>query len=226
MSQNFCFISCSRFLALTCSLLLATASWGEAESPLRFIGSQDPFSDQLDRLPIQQNIVASAEENKKYGALARIVHHHIALPHSREQYQSEGGFAVLWVTAHSPQQQELPISKLRLYIPELGVIELEPVYTFASDERHKLAAQVLGRYRHDSAYMLPLVAEVMSASLMLDFNGDYNDHLFGYMPASYPETLGQPYSLSDEAFAYPEAPVFDAMLGRAYQLEPRQLQPQ
>ena len=58
----------------------------------------------LSMLKMQERLVATAEQFKEIGPLARVSHHDMAYPKDSKEYDAMEGSGILWVTSHSQIQ--------------------------------------------------------------------------------------------------------------------------
>lgn len=199
------------FIIFLFSSLVASAE----EDITHIVGGGKTTYEYLTQLKMQETLISSAQEYKKYGRIARATHHDMAYPKDKEEYSAMNGFGILWVTSHSQIQKELPIKNLRLFVEGMGAITMDPIYTFPSKERHKVVSKVLGKYRYDSIYMIPFFKEMQGATLVADYAVNRVDFVLGKIEKTYPSELGKPIKLPKQV-NYPSKKHFHAMLEREY----------
>ena len=118
---------------------------------------------------LQQRLRASAQQYKDIGLITRMIHHYLASPRDSKEYRAMNGFGLLWVSAHSQLSEELPLENMRIKTVSYGVIGLQPYSWFSSIEQDDLIASVLGQYRVDSVYLVPLDKEILNCELLVDY---------------------------------------------------------
>jgi hypothetical protein len=172
--------------------------------------------EKLSTLGMQQRLIATAEQFKEIGPLARTTQFDMAYPRNSEEYGAMNGFGILWVTAHSQVPEELPLNNMRISTAGAGNIELEAYSWFLTIEEDELVASVLGRYRVDAVYLVPFYKEVAGASLLVDYAINRTDFVITHFEASFPDELGALKSLYNNEMKHPETDVFLSMLNREY----------
>lgn len=164
---------------------------------------------------MQNTLVNSAKEYEKYGQVARATNHDMAYPKDSDEYSKMNGFGILWVTSHSQIKEELPIKNLRISIENIGIIGLEPIYSFSTDEKDKLVAKVLGKHRSDVIYMIPFFEEVRGATLIADYSANRINFILGELEENFPPEVGKLIKLPT-VINYPDKDLFNVMLEREY----------
>ncbi len=162
-----------------------------AEEIIHVIGKGSSSYEALSSLKLQKRLIATAAKYKKYGAVARVTHYDMAYPIDESEYQRMNGFGILWVTAHSQTQQELPIENLRLQLKGKSDISLSPSYSFMTKEKHPDAAKVLGKYRFDGIYKIPFRNGVQEALLVTDYAINRKDFALGSLEKAFSKRDGE-----------------------------------
>ena len=165
---------------------------------------------------LQQRLRTSAQQYKDIGSIARMIHHDLAFPRDSKEYRAMNGFGLLWVSAHSQLSEELPLENMRIKTVSYGVIELQTYSWFSSIEQDDLIASVLGKYRVDSVYLVPLYEEILGGELLVDYSANRVDFGITWFELSLPEELGTLMAFKDHEPALPELSILNAMLDREF----------
>jgi hypothetical protein len=179
------------------------------------VGEGEGSYEKLSGLKMQKRLIATAEQFKEFGPLARVSHHDMAYPKDAEEYDAMEGSGILWVTSHSQIQEELPLKNLRISIDGIGNLTTEAIFVTKTVEKDELVSSVLGEYRSDSVYVVPFLKEVAGAMLIADYSTNRTDFVLGYFPKSFPKELGPLKSVDDEIRS-PPSEAFLFMLRREY----------
>lgn len=196
-------------------LLIISFTCFADDEVIHLVAGGTTIYEELSKLKMQNTLVKSAKEYKKYGQVARATHHDMAYPKDNEEYKKMGGFGVLWVTSHSQLKDELPIKNLRISIENIGTIYLDPIYSFLTDEQDKFVAKILGKNRSDAIYMIPFFEEVKGATLVADYSANRDDFILGNLGKEFPSEIGKPFKLPNEIIN-PDKKLFNVMLEREY----------
>ena len=172
----------------------------------------------LTALKMQQRLLATAEQFKEVGPVARVIHHDIAYPANAEEYDAMEGAGIMWVTSHSQIQEELPLRNMRLRLDGIGNLTISPAFVISSIEEDEAISAVLGKYRSDAVYLMPFFKETVGATLVADYSMNRTDFVLGNLESSFPKELGPLTSIYDE-FKYPSPGVFQKMLRREFAMK-------
>lgn len=182
---------------------------------IHLVHSGNSVYEELTKLSMQNTLVDTAKKYEKYGQIARATNHDMAYPIDSNEYSKMNGFGILWVTSHSQLKEELPIKNLRISIENIGIIDLEPIYSFPTVEQDKLVAKVLGKYRSDAIYMIPFFEEVKGSTLIADYSLNRTNFILGKLEKNFPPEIGKPIRLPS-VINYPDMDIFNVMLEREY----------
>jgi len=140
-----------------------------ADDPAHLIHTGKTVYEELSLSKMQQKLIDSANEYEKYGEVSRVAHYDIAIPKDRAEYQTMDGNGILWITAHSQLQEELPIKNVRVVMEKMGIFDLSPKFSVQTLEQNSKVAKVLGKYRYDGIYIIPVYDEMQNGILKLDY---------------------------------------------------------
>jgi|GEM_PF-2018845 hypothetical protein len=196
-------------------LLIISFSCLSDEDVVHLVHGGNSVYEELTKLSMQNTLVNSAKEYEKYGHVARATNHDMAYPKDSDEYSKMNGFGILWVTSHSQLKEELPIKNLRISIENIGTIDLEPIYSFPTDEQDELVAKVLGKHRSDAIYMIPFFEEVRGATLIADYSANRTNFIIGKLEKNFPPEIGKLIKLPT-VINYPDMDMFNVMLEREY----------
>ena len=202
-------------ILLVALMILAPITAISDDNTIHIQEGGDITKEQLSQLKMQRNLIDTAKKYKQYGEIARASHHDMAFPRDRDEYIGMNGYGILWVTSHSQIKAELPIKNLRIDIWGMKEIVLEPVYSFLSNESQQLVSTVLGKYRTDSIYMIPLFKEMQGAKLVADYAINRSDFLLGNIANEFPSEIGDPLPIPKHT-ELPDKERFHTMLEREY----------
>jgi hypothetical protein len=210
------------FFTILFSFIISFSCLAEGEVTHIVLGGTS-VNEKLTKLRMQNDLIASAKNNEKYGErIARATHYDMAYQKDIEEYTKLKGFGVLWVTSHSRLQEELPIKNLRVMIEDIGTIGLEPIYSIKSIEQNDLVSKVYGKNRSDSIYMIPFYDEVRGAALIADYAANRTDFVLGHLDNKFPAEIGRLFKLPTKII-YPDKYLFKAMLEREYPIVKNQV---
>jgi len=99
----------------------------------------------------------------------RVVRDDIAFPASEQEYRDLGKHAILLIAAVTHDPAELPLQ--RVYLQKNGsIVELQKIGSFLCRTPAGSAVErVLGPYRENAFYLLPISAYFQKADLLIDF---------------------------------------------------------
>ena len=197
-------------------LLLFTAGVAVAQDEgIHAVKAGDNSYEPLSALKMQKRLLATAEQFKDIGPLARTSLYDMAYPKDAEEYDAMEGSGILWVTSHSQIREELPLQNMRILIDGVGDLTTKAIRVIQTIEKDELVSSVLGQYRADAVYKVPFFKEVAGTALVADYAVNRADFLLGHFDSSFPDYLGPLRSIHDE-FKYPTSVVFTAMLRREF----------
>ncbi|MEO7191986.1 MAG: hypothetical protein ABI051_13110 [Vicinamibacterales bacterium] len=133
-----------------------------------------------------QRLEEAAGLLERRGPVPFTVLYDIGYPHTPEEL-SKMGAAVLLVTAVSQNENELPVKRASVVEADRSV-ELRPLQGVLykdPDEKSRIS-RVLGRYRADALYLLPIQFRLKQADLFVEFTGSLASQKIG--------TFGTPIS--------------------------------
>jgi hypothetical protein len=123
----------------------------------------------------------------------RAVRDDIAFPASESEYVALGKHAVLLIAAVTHDPAELPIARVYLE-KENGVIPLQEIGSFlCRTTSESTVERVLGGYRENALFLLPLSAYFQPAKLMVDFARNRS----GFQLIQFPEQIKVEFVLAD-----------------------------
>jgi hypothetical protein len=138
---------------------------------------------------------AFEEMARQYSAQTtdRAVRDDIAFPASEQEYRDLGKQAILLVATVTHDPAELPLQ--RVYLQKDGtVIELQKIGSFLCRTTPGSAVErVLGPYRENAFYLLPISAYFQKADLLIDFARNRS----GFKLIEFPEELKLDLALKD-----------------------------
>jgi len=132
---------------------------------------------------------------QKYSAETtdRVVRDDIAFPINEKEYKNLGKHAILLVAAVTHDPAELPIARVYLERPE-GVIELQKVgSSLCRTSPGSAVERVLGPYRENALYLLPISSYFEKAKLLIDFARNRS----GFQLIQFPEEVKLDFVLAD-----------------------------
>jgi TPR repeat protein len=143
-------------------------------------------------LSVDQALEQMAKEYSDH-ATDRVVRDDIAFPANEEEYENLGKHAILLLAAVTHDPAELPIG--RVYLEEEdGVIELQKIGSLlCRTPRGSAVERVLGPYRENAFYLLPISSYFQKAKLVIDFAR--NRSAFQLM--QFPEEVKVDFVLAD-----------------------------
>lgn len=196
--------------------LLCFSSFALADDTgTHLVESKPIVYEELSKLGMQQRLRETAKEYEKYGSVARATNHDMAHPIDHEEYIKMNGFGVLWVTSHSQLKEEQPIKNARITMKNIGTIHLDSIYSFQTVENDKLVSTVLGSYRSDSIYLIPLFNETKGATLVADYSANRENFVIGSINNTFPPEMGTPIRLPS-IIKYPDLNDINRMLEREF----------
>ena len=149
------------------------------------LGDQSPLS-------VDQALERMAQEYSGQ-ATDRAVRDDIAFPANEEEYKNLGKHAILLLAAVTHDPAELPIARVYLE-KEDGVIELQKVGSFlCRTPRGSAVERVLGPYRENVFYLLPISSYFQKAKLVIDFARNRS----GFQLIQFPEEVKLDFVLAD-----------------------------
>jgi hypothetical protein len=147
-----------------------TTSREKVDAYAKVLPPQHEFSvGELPELGVDQ---ALQEMAKEYSGQAtdRVVRDDIAFPADEKEYLALGKRAVLLIAAVTHDPAELHVARVYLE-KENGVIELRKIGSFlCRTPQGSLVESVLGPYRENAFYLLPISAYFQPAKLLIDFS--------------------------------------------------------
>lgn len=179
-----------RIFSLLLSVLLSTTSWGQqvhVSTELRRT-FQPTTSDS-----VEKRIAETAEVYKDFD-VPRVALWDVAFPKDREEYESLNKHAVLLITAITHDPTELPLRRLYRRNGD-KTTELSKIVAWRSETKAgSLARKVLGQYREDTFYLLPIQYYFESGVLLLDFSANRSEfHIH-----DYPRPVEEDFIVSDK----------------------------
>jgi TPR repeat protein len=149
------------------------------------LGDQSPLS-------VDQALEQMAKDYSDQ-ATDRAVRDDIAFPANAEEYKNLGKHAILLLAAVTHDPAELPIARVYLEKEE-GVIELQKVGSFlCRTPRGSVVERVLGPYRENAFYLLPISSYFQRAKLVIDFARNRS----GFQLIQFPEEVKTDFVLAD-----------------------------
>jgi TPR repeat protein len=154
------------------------------------LGDQSPLS-------VDQALDQMAKKYSDQGT-DRVVRDDIAFPANEEEYRHLGKHAVLLIAAVTHDPAELPIGRVYLE-KEGGIIELQKVGSIlCHTPRGSAVERVLGPYRENTFYLLPISAYFQKARLVIDFARNRS----GFQLIQFPEEVKTDFVLVDSDHAH------------------------
>jgi hypothetical protein len=148
------------------------------------------------RLSVDQGLEQMAQD---YAAQSndRVVRDDIAFPANEEEYKSLGKHAILLLAAVTHDPAELPIRRVYLEKTD-GVVELQKIGSFLCHTPPGSAVErVLGAYRENAFYLLPISAYFKNDRLLIDFARNRS----GFQLIQFPEEVKLDFILADSNHA-------------------------
>ena len=167
---------------------------------------------------LQQRLSAFAEQYKAVGPIARMINHDLAFPRNASEYRIMNGFGIIWITAHSQKNSELPLQNMRIKTVNQHVIEVPPHSSFSSTEKDTTVASVLGQHRMDYVYLVPLYEEALGGELFVDYSANRKYFSIAKLPLKFPDELGSLKSFKQYDGKRPEEHLIYTMLNREFPL--------
>jgi hypothetical protein len=126
-------------------------------------------------------------------SIDRAVKRDIAFPASEREYRDLGKHAILLIASVTHDPAELPLQ--RVYIQKNGsVVELQKIGSFLSRTTVGSAVErVLGPYRENAFYLLPISAVFQRADLLIDFARNR----IAFKLIQFPEQVKEKFVLND-----------------------------
>jgi TPR repeat protein len=149
------------------------------------LGDQSPLS-------VDQALEQMAQEYSGQ-TTDRVVRDDIAFPANETEYKNLGKHAILLLAAVTHDPAELPITRVYLE-KEAGVLELQKVGSFlCRTPRGSAVERVLGPYRENAFYLLPISSYFQQAKLVIDFARNRS----GFQLIQFPEEVKTDFVLAD-----------------------------
>ena len=149
------------------------------------LGDQSPLS-------IDQALEQMAQEYSDQST-DRVVRDDIAFPANEAEYKNLGKHAILLLAAVTHDPAELPIARVYLEKEE-GVIELQKIGSLlCRTPRGSAVERVLGPYRENAFYLLPISSYFQKAKLVIDFARNRS----GFQLIQFPEQVKADFVLAD-----------------------------
>ena len=150
------------------------------------------FGDQS--LSIDKALEQMAEKYSSEATPAeRVVRDDIAFPADDGEYRKLGKRAILLVAAVTHDPAELPIQRVYLQ-RENGVVELQKVASsLCRTPSGSLVERVLGPYRENAFYLLPISSYFQTGKLLIDFARNRS----AFQLIQFPEEVKVPFVLAD-----------------------------
>jgi len=149
------------------------------------LGDQSPLS-------IDQALEQMAQKYSDQ-MMDRVVRDDIAFPANEAEYKNLGKHAILFLAAVTHDPAELPIARVYLE-KEQGVIELQKIGSLlCRTPRGSAVERILGQYRENAFYLLPISAYFQKAKLVIDFARNRS----GFQLIQFPEEVKTDFVLAD-----------------------------
>jgi TPR repeat protein len=163
----------------------------------KLVPPQHEFSvGELPELSVDQALEQVAKEYSGQAA-DRVARDDIAFPASEEEYLALGKHAVLLLATVTHDRAELPVARVYLE-KDNGVIELRKIGSFlCRTQPGSLVESVLGPYRENAFYLLPISAYFQSAKLLVDFSRNRTR----FQLIQFPEDVKPDFVLADPQHA-------------------------
>ena len=172
---------------------------------------------------LDDRVREAAVRYREYAPVARVAFFDIALPRDSVEFEELGGYAVIVVTALSQDSTELPVA--RLYLERVtGPEELSRVGGALSRVGDAAISAVLGDYRADAMYLIPVNDGTKPAEIMMDFRRNRDGFRLGTRPSAITELpirraeLIRPSAETVARFVQREFPSLSELLPRPEEL--------
>jgi len=131
-------------------------------------GDSESGYEQVDSSVMDKRLEESAEEHGDKGAVVRTAHYDLTGPADNQEYIALNKNLVLMITAVTHNKEELPIKRVYLKSSD-GEIVLEKFLSKSMSVTDDKVKDVLGAYREDSFYLLPIYLTDGSRDLLIDW---------------------------------------------------------
>jgi len=137
---------------------------------------------------VQERLEGIAREFEQHAPVPRVALYDVAFPKDKEEYKALNKHAVLLVTVVTQDPAELPIKRVYVRASEEDR-ELAMFLSPASATPAGLVREVLGPYRQDAYYLLPIASYFEPGQLLLDFAENRVEFLVTEYPRDLPVDL-------------------------------------
>jgi hypothetical protein len=177
------------------------------------LGDQSLSIDQaLEKMAVKYSSEATATD--------RVVQDDIAFPAGEGEYRKLGKHAILLIAVVTRDPAELPIQRVYLERKN-GVVELQKVASsLCRTPPGSLVERVLGPYRENAFYLLPISAYFQTGKLLIDFAQNRS----AFQLIQFPEEVKTTFVLADEDRAQDTASevpaeILNAVILREYKVD-------
>ncbi len=175
------------FVTLMLILLMAPASAGAQVVHLVGPGSKtkSPVAPEL----IARRIGSAARQYQQYAPIPRGAFFDIAYPADTGEYRRMAGYGILFVTAISQMEDELPVTP---YLTTTGgdvPLRLITSVVGSAQPDDSIVRAVFGTHRIDALYLIPLDSRGRGADLLVDFAKNRQRFKLGTVAATLPPEL-------------------------------------
>lgn len=209
-----------RWYRLSAAQGVADASVKIEEYAKRF-PPQHEFSLGDQSLSIDQAIEQAAQKySSEATATDRVVQDDIVFPADAGEYRKLGKRAILLIAAVTHDPAELPIQRVYLR-RENGVVELQKIASsLCRTPSGSLVERVLGPYRENAFYLLPISSYFQTGKLLIDFARNRS----AFQLIQFPEEVKTPFVLADadraqDTASEVPAEILDAVVFREYNVD-------
>jgi hypothetical protein len=206
----------TRFLLLFPLLLLtACATTIDGGHGLEYAFHRDMGQGPLTASALQFRLADAANKHRESAPTSRITYAALEFPEGRSEYDAMKGFGLLWVTALSRDESELPLKNLRLFTHHSGIVYLNSVANFNTRETDPRIIRTMGPYRYDGVFLVPIYQETLGSKVVADFQNQRDSFLIATVSSSPPAGIGQLSSIKNGGII-PDGEAIVPMLGRAF----------
>src|SRR5262245_34020977 len=186
-----------------------------ADSPMHVLSREETRQTPLSLDVMAERLDVAAHRYRENAPVPRIALFDFTLPLDMEEYDALNGWAVVVITLVTQDPLEIPpkraYGRLRGEVFDLALLAHRSTTTMDQPD----VAQVLGRYRFDGLYLIPMAFRALGTELVVDFARNRDGFVVSTAPME-PEPDGFPVALPTAAG--PRTDALNALVAREVSL--------